>query len=301
MLILAGYLVFVFVLLVVIIVLARRGRVSHPACPRCSHSVQGLTEARCTECGSSLESGVVREGYLRPTPATWLAVITLLLGGVLAFFSYGLMHENWPVVLRSMGMIYIERSVERQRGLGIDHFNRLLVMIEAEYAVGTTPSGDIRVELTRRGETLASWSGTGQLTTQPQEGMVFDAAPVVANLRAQVPADSDSPFAPLLHDPGDDAMLQLAIEELAAPRGTVATSWKDSSGVRVFDETVSLTSNSRSSMMFPSGVWYAPVYVVPFAILAGFLLVGGRLFVKRQSLIPFSPYDVPVLKSPAPH
>ena len=220
---------------------------------------------------------------------------------VLAYVSYGVMHQVWPVILRQTGVIYIERSVDRQRGLGIDHFNRLLVMIEAEYAVGTTPSGDIRVELTRHGETLASWSGTGQLTTPPQEGMMFDAAPVVANLRTQVPADSDSPFAPLLHDPGDDAMLQLAIEELAAPRGAVATSWKDSSGVRVFDGTVSLRSNSSSSMVYPSGVWYAPVYVVPVAILAGFLLIAMRIFQQGRSLVPFSPYDVQVLESSAPH
>jgi hypothetical protein len=301
MLILAGYLVFVFVLLVVIVVLSRRVRVAHPACPCCAHSVQGLTEARCTECGSSLEPGVVREGGLRPTPAMWLSSIALLLGVVLAFVSYAIMHQVWPGVLRSIGVIYLERTVERQRELGIGNSNRLKVLIEAVYPAGTIPSGDIRVVVTGRDGELASWAGTQRLTTQPQEGMVIDAAPIVASLRAQVPAESGSPFAPLLHDPDDAAILKRAIEALAAPKGSVSTSWRDSRGERMFDGIVSLRSNSGSRTVNPYGVWYIPVYVLPLAILAGFLLIAMRIFQRGRSLVPFSPYDAPVLESSAPH
>ena len=74
-----------------------------PRCPTCLHSATMLVTPVCTECGTSLEPGVVGPGRLTPrtVPLVWALIV--LVGSWVAVFTTILLAEPWEHVLRTVG------------------------------------------------------------------------------------------------------------------------------------------------------------------------------------------------------
>ena len=288
---LLGVLLLVAALYLSLWVTARKWRVSNASCPACGHSVQGLLEPRCPECGSGLDRGVVRPGGIRPKPRLWLGLITLFVGLISAPVVMGLTEMNWDNLLRATGILYFKTDFSRSVEVTINHTNQLVVGNSGAYtsrAKDVVPSGEVTVVIRSDDRDLATWKGSGPVhgIRGSQNGVLVTGEEAVDFLRSQLPPDSDSPFAEILHDPEDAAILAKTISAYAS-KGSVSANVQNSQGKRMFDGGISSSSGGGTSMVWPSAIWFAPIYVVSGVILLLYLLLGLRILFFRRALQPF--------------
>jgi len=142
------------------------------------------------------------------------------------------------------------------------------------------------------GEELAVWKGTGQVLVGRAGGgdILIDGMDAVEYLRLQIPPDSDSPFALILHDPEDASILANAIAAYAAPDGMVSGLVSDSRGKSMFRGGISTTTNGRTGVVWPSPIWFAPIYIISGLIFLAYLWLGVRILIDRSRLQPFEPH-----------
>ena len=195
-----GFVLLVAVIFVVFWTISRRLRVTQEVCPRCAHSVRGLMEPRCTECGEDLSRGVVRSGGIRPMPRRWFGALTVAVGLVSSVLALTLFVASWDSFLRMTGLLYLHVEFNRSVNVTIDQTNQLQVNTSGSYDkknnVSTvTTLGQVEVVLSRNDKELAIWNGQGTIQNNPIKGVLVDGDQVVGVLRSQIPRDSDSPFA----------------------------------------------------------------------------------------------------------
>ena len=317
----------IFVPLVVLTLIYLRGRVVEEiACPNCGHSAYGLREPRCPECGVSLDSGVIRRGSLRSAPRIGFGVTLACLGLVLSFVVFVLLQATWPLLLRSEETtaqweyeIALAPSGERLRTpshLRPEIPTRLRFSAEAVFVglTSTSAPADIEVDLINDDVVVASWKGSGVWNATRMGGMgntlvfkqwngneeddplTFDEALVMASLREQVLAQTDSPFAYLFDEEKSTAGLRAqaiaAIELVLLHLHPMSTStgtqqWWDAQGNVVLVTEGKGTGSITSAVVWPNDIWFAPIYVIPIAIFLGCLIASIRVLRIRRVLVPF--------------
>ena len=289
MAILAGFFVLESVLLGLLCLIFWRGRVAHVACPGCAHNIQGLPEPRCPECGRDLTEGVVLPGGLRPKQRLWLGVVVLVLGVVTSFLALGLLGTSWDLILRRAGLVYMQQDFNRKVETEIDAFNRLEVRSTGTYAQNnlTNEVGEVTVILSLNDRDIATWKGMGPIEVRPSEGVRIDGNEVIEGLRSQVSEESESRFASLLHNEEDAVLLGDVIVSYAAPQGSVSAGALDSRGSKMFDGSISASNAGGGQLVWPSAIWFAPIYVIPAVLFLGFLILGLRILIFRRHLQPF--------------
>lgn len=297
---LLGVLLLVVAVYLSLWVTARKWRVSNASCPACGHSVQGLLEPRCPECGSGLDRGVVRPGGIRPKPRLWLGLITLFVGLVGAPVVMGLTEMNWDNLLKATGILYWKTNFSRSVEVTINQTNQLVVGNSGAYSTNAfgriydlfpkdvVPSGEVTVVIRSDDRDLATWKGSGPVQGKrgSQSGVLVTGEEAVNSLRSQIPHDSDSPFAKILNDPEDAAILANTIAAYAS-KGTVSANVQNSQGKPMFDGGISSTSEGGTSKVWPSAIWFAPIYVISGVIFLLYLLLALRILLYRRALQPF--------------
>lgn len=272
---------------------SRRLRIDQPGCPRCIHPVQGLAEPRCPECGGDLQAGVVGAGGIRPRTGLWFAGMVLVLGVFGSVATLGLLGGSWDSLLRMAGMMPYEFSHRLAVEVGVDRSNRLLVEGAADYVKSelADATGEVVVTLRSDDRELAVWKGSGSVQGEPGGGVVIDGMAVVDALRSQLPPDSDSPFAPILQDQDDAAILARAMVSYAAPGVDGVSGYVlDRRGRPMFDGGISATGRNRNGMIMPSAIWYAPFYVIPGVIGLAYLWLGVRVLLATRHRQAFEPH-----------
>lgn len=286
-----GLLLLVAVFYVILWATARKLRVSNASCPACGHSVQGLVEPRCPECGSGLDRGVVRAGGIRPKPRRWLGFITLFVGLVSAPIVTGLAEMNWGSLLRMTGLIYMQTEFNRKVEVSINQTNQLVVMNSGAFTsksnVVVTP-GEVEVVMRSNDQDLATWEGFGPVKKGTPNGVLITGEEAVNSLRSQIPHDSDSPFAAILHDPEDSAILAKTIAAYSG-NASVSANVQNSRGKPMFDGGISSSAGGSSGPVWPSAIWFAPIYVISGVIFLLYLLLALRILLYRRALQPFEP------------
>ena len=291
-----GLLVVILVVYILLRWAAGRLRVQKEACPSCCHPVRGLVEPRCPECGRELLTGVVGTGKIRPRPGLWIGVLTLLLGVIWTAVVPGVIEMRWNAILNWAGQIKNVVEIDTLTKVGIDQSNHLTVRKVADYVKQDWPSvtGEVQVAVLSDGEELAVWKGTGQVLVGRAGGgdILIDGMDAVEYLRLQIPPDSDSPFARILHDPEDASILANVITFYAAPGGGMGSAGfvSDSRGKSMFPHGGSLASNGTTGMVWPSAIWFAPIYVISGLIFLTYLWLGVRILIDRSRLQPFEPH-----------
>ena len=304
-----------------------RGRVvEERACPKCAHSAHGLREARCPECGTSFDSGVMRRGSLRSAPRIGFGVTLACLGLVLSFFVFVILQRSWPGILHRWSDEQNTAHWEYQSTLaGSEEQHRpetptrLRVIADAVFVGDTTISApaDIEVDLLNDDVVVASWKGTGQWNayrsknpnysrlqaSRPDKARLeFDEALVVASLREQVLAQTDSPFAYLFDD---EELTTIFTEEVvlhASPIGGLAgryQKWWDAQDQVVLVIEGEGSGSITRAVVWPNDIWWAPIYVIPIVILLGCLVETIRVLRVRRSLVPFEPEPAAVSDVPS--
>ncbi|MCP4836338.1 MAG: hypothetical protein GY895_16410 [Phycisphaera sp.] len=276
--------------LLVLRIWGRRLRVDGEACPSCGHPVQGLVDPRCPECGGDLEAGVVGRGRIHPRRALWLGLLNIVLGVSCSTVLILALGMNWVPFLTSTGRIHRRAMFDRLVEVGIDESNRLQVECSADYVVGNagTAGGRVEVLLLSKGRRIATWKGTGPINAiAVNRGIIIQSMVIVESLRSQVPAEDPSPFARILHDPIDADILAGVIDGYAAPTGGVSAGIRDSRGEFLFRGGISTTGKNQIIPVYPSAIWFAPVYVIPGLVLLAYLCSGVLVLTGRHRLQPF--------------
>ena len=289
-----GLLVLILAVFVVLRRVAGRLRVQEEACPSCGHPVRGLVEPRCSECGRELLAGVVGTGKIRPWTGLWLGVLTLLLGVIWTAAVPGVIEMRWNAILNWAGLIKNVVEIDTLIKVGIDQSNHLTVRKVADYVKQDWPSvtGEVQVAVLSDGEELAVWKGTGQVLVGRAGGgdILIDGMDAVEYLRLQIPPDSDSPFARILHDPEDASILANTIAIYAAPDGMVSGLVSDSRGKSMFLGGISTTHSGTTGVFWPSPILFAPIYIISGVIFLAYLWLGVRILIDRGRLQPFEPH-----------
>lgn len=283
-----------------------------PRCPTCLHSATMLVTPVCTECGTSLEPGVVGPGRLTPrtVPLVWALIV--LVGLWVAVFTMIFLAEPWEHVLRTVGASQKQMVHRWNHGVVFQGEDALFVNVEtqpfrADLHQASNPL-PIRVVLTlripvngRRSWDSRRFEVQGLVRSHPEHRWVIDPSvlddlePHFEALKANHPVGSGSFFSWMLNDPeGFKRLNQLARDpfaeaddpavDLAFPIATVQA--------REHDQAVRWTD--------AAGFWWFPIAGLGGA--AGFV-VGWLLFlVLRRSyrLQPFSPAPSPPVPPPAP-
>lgn len=302
MLVVAGSLIVVILLFLGAFFLARNVRCRDQACPHCAHNVQGLDSPRCPECGDSLEAGVVPVGGMRPARRILLGTVLLVLSPIIWFALTLSVGGNWQEALFDMGLIYMVDRVDREIAVGIDFDDKLKVRVIGEHRrKDPLKEYEFIVTITQgnrlwKDQELAKWPGIVRVA---QDGTMqdFDATAIVESLRAQIPVGSDSPFAPILHEPRNQKILEAIMKSFVVTKGigqgSVSSDWDDADGNRIFDGSISSRSSSGSGLSWPSPlVVTLPVYLIPFLAVLPFIVLGTMILVRHRTLVPFTPYDV---------
>ena len=120
--------------------------------------------------------------------------------------------------------------------------------------------------------------------------VIVNGMEAVEALRLEIPPNSDSRFAPILHDPDDALILARTITNYASPNGGVSSSVEDSRGRSMFNGGISTTGNNRMGLVWPSAIWFAPAYVISGVIFLAYLWLGVRILRERGRLQPFKPH-----------
>ena len=271
---------------------AGRLRVPRESCPGCGHPVHGLVDPRCPECGGDLVAGVVGAGRSRPRRGLWLGVVTLVLAVIVPAVSLGVFNASWTAIMHWAGLIQRAVDLDRVVTVGIDQSNRMSVASTASFVTrnGSNATGEVEVTLRSDEQELAAWAGTGPVVGPNSSDVIVDGMEAVEALRLQIPPNSDSRFAPILHDPDDALILARTITNYAGPNGGVSSSVEDSRGRSMFNGGISATSNNRMGLVWPSAIWFAPAYVISGVIFLAYLWLGVRILRERGRLQPFKPH-----------
>ena len=287
-----GLLLLILAVYIVLRWVAGRLRVQEEACPSCGHPVRGLMEPRCPECGQELLAGVVGVGKIRPRPGLLLGVLILLLGVIWTAVVPGVMESRWTVILRWAGQIKKVVDLDSEIKVGIDQSNHLSVRRVANFVTqDPNATGEVQVTLLSDGEALAAWKGTGPILGAGSHGIVIDGMETIQALRMQIPPESDSPFAPILHGHDDASILARIITLHAGPQWAPVSGYVlDSRGQKMFNGGISATTNGGTSVVWPSEIWFAPVYVISGVIFLAYLWLGVRILIDRGRLQPFEPH-----------
>ncbi|MDG2030447.1 MAG: hypothetical protein P8J45_05520 [Phycisphaerales bacterium] len=227
-------------------------------------------------------------------PRRWFGALTVAVGLVSSVLALTLFVASWDSFLRMTGLLYLHVEFNRSVNVTIDQTNQLQVNTSGSYDkknnVSTvTTLGQVEVVLSRNDKELAIWNGQGTIQNNPIKGVLVDGDQVVGVLRSQIPRDSDSPFAGILHNEEDAAILARTIESYADTNGSVSSYVMNSQGKKMFDGGISSSSGGSSGLVWPSEIWFVPIYVISFVICGLFLMLGLRILLYRRSLQPFEP------------
>ena len=271
---------------------AGRLRVQREACPGCGHPVHGLAEPRCPECGGDLGAGVVGVGRIRPRHGLWLGVVVLLLAVIVPWAFLGVINARWNDISRWAGLIQTVVELDRVVTVGIDQSNRMSVASVANFVMenASNATGEVEVTLRSDDDELAVWKAIGPVVGTTVGGVIIDGMDAVDALRLQVAPDSDSPFAPILHDPDDAVILARTIATYANPAGGVSSSVSDRRGQSMFNGGISTTSNNRMGLVRPSEIWFVPGFLISGVIFLAYLSRGVWILRERGRLQPFQPH-----------
>jgi hypothetical protein len=183
----------------------------------------------------------------------------------------------------------------------------------------TSAPADIEVDLINDDVVVASWKGSGVWNATRLRGMgntlvfsdpsgkeeddplKFDEALVIASLREQVLAQTDSPFAFLFDDEKSTGIFKeqalkgqalLTLEDVLlhlhpANTSTRTQLFRDAQGNVIHVTTGEGTGSITSAVVWPDDIWLAPIYVIPIVILLGFLIASIRVLRVRRLLVPF--------------
>lgn len=288
-----------------LICVVSKRRATETLCPNCLHSTRGLHEARCPECGCSLQDGVIGQGMTLPRRRGHLAVMLTLVGlyfGALGVAA-GIGFASWKAQeRRDTG------TVSRVR-VGAEFWppegdkGRESIWIDADGVVDRREPGpiDVVVEWRRpdctaiarwRGVANPNWVASASTDDPPSEvqGITLDSRVAVEGLAALAPEDHDSPIAQLLASASDRETLALAIELAAGHEAEPIPQdvLRSAAGDHLLRE-LNFSGGLSGWALSPS----VPIYIawsLPGAAVAIlFFVFAFRVGNPKQSLVAFVP------------